>query len=81
MYLTKACHSVCIFRKLFLNPASYLSGAAGVLVGHPFDTVKVGVFFHPPHYLLMLGNDMIQDFVVKMLCVRPLCWQPEFESR
>lgn len=61
--------------------AGCVGGAAGVLVGHPFDTVKVGVFFLPPHYLLMLGNDTIQDFAVKMLCVTPLCWQPEFESR
>lgn len=36
-------HAVCL-RKVAAahNPVCFVPGAAGVLVGHPFDTVKVG---------------------------------------
>lgn len=47
---------------MYLPPCCVSSGAAGVLVGHPFDTVKVGLYFFffflwcPLQSALMVNN-------------------------
>lgn len=51
---------------------SYFPGAAGVLVGHPFDTVKVGCFFFSTSIGLMIDNSSVRlKLNVTLRIVRP----------